>query len=168
MPCFDINIINASYYRKSTSLNYWADGHGRRVEGYIISLAQLKTKLSSKFRLSQLISYTVVDRKLRPIVSENRLLAALSRVQKGGTLLINVYEHEPMQHLPHLKSQFKRHPHNPRTTPSHQRPSTTRPHSTSSTSSKQSPAPVSRSRTKHNSSRNVLPRNTNLALTKLR
>ncbi len=138
MPSFATYIINASYNGQVTSLPYWADGNGRRVEEYITSLAQLKTKLSSKFRLRQLILYTVIDRKLRPIVSENHLLTALSRIHKGGTLLINVYEYQPIQLLPQLKSRPKTHAHhsrNPRSTPSHRRPSTTRRHSTSSASS---------------------------------
>ncbi len=167
MPSFATNIINASYNGQSTSLHYWPDGHGRRVDGYITSLAHLKAKLRSKFRLSQLALYSVLGRQLRPIVTDNHLLAALSHIRKAGTLLINVYKHQPIHHPTQLKSHLKPHPRKPstRNTPSVRQPSTTRPHSTPSSSKKHSTVPASNSRTNHKTTRLTSPTNINLLFT---
>ncbi len=119
---FTTNIINACYNGQFISLNYWVYGKGRRVDGYITSFEQLRIKLRSKFHLTELTLYSIVERKLRLIVSDNHLVAALSRLQKGSNLLLHVYQHQPIQHLPKIKSQPKPYPHITRNKPSHRQP----------------------------------------------
>ena len=96
MPSFSTNIIKASYNGDTTTVHYWADGHGRRVDGYVTSLAQLKTTLGAKFRVRALALYSVVDRRLKPITTDKHLMSAIADLRRGGTLLINVYKHDPV------------------------------------------------------------------------
>ena len=100
MPSFATNTIKASYNGHTTTVLYWADGNGRRVNGCLTSLAQLKTTLRTRFGVHALTLYCVVARRMRPITCDKHLVSALADIQSGGTLLVNVYKHESPHHKP--------------------------------------------------------------------
>ena len=91
---FTTHNVVVAYRTKKTTVHYWADGHGRRVDGFVTSLPQLRVVLQKKFGERALDLYCIDGRRLRPISCERHLTTVLEHVRNGGTLLIQAYEHK--------------------------------------------------------------------------
>ena len=91
---FATHNVLVSFKGKTTIVHYWADGHGRRVDSYVTSLAQLRVMLHKKFGQRALDLYCVDGGRLRPITNERHLNNALEHTRKGGTLFVQAYEHK--------------------------------------------------------------------------
>ncbi len=103
---FTTHNIVVAYRGKKTTVHYWADGHGRRVEGFVTSLSQLRVVLQKKFGQRALDLYCIDGRHLRSISSDRHLTTVLEHVRNGGTLLVQAYEHRDIDIT---KSRHQRH-----------------------------------------------------------
>lgn len=90
MPGEAKNIV-VSYNGEGAKVNYWAGGHGKKVNGYLTSLRQLESGLNKYFHTRSLELYTLLNRKLVHITSDSRLKQALATVPSGGYLCVYAY-----------------------------------------------------------------------------
>lgn len=91
-----IHKIIVSYKGRMSTIHYWADGHGRRVDGIVTSLPQLRVVLQKKYGARALDLYYVDGRRLKPITGDRHLTSALDKVRKGGSLIVQAYEHRDL------------------------------------------------------------------------
>lgn len=91
---FRTHKIIVFYRQKSLIFNYWADGNGRRVDGYVTSLPQLLMMLHKILGKRPLDLYCVDGLRLRPVIKEKQMRNSLNRVCNRGSICIIAYDHK--------------------------------------------------------------------------
>ncbi len=103
--------IVVAYRTETYTVRYWPGGYGRRVDGYVTSLSQLREHLCKRVNKRTLDLYCVDGFNLRPLITTQHLNNEVSHVRHRRSLCVVAYDPGKCRHfhpLQGVKNYFNR------------------------------------------------------------